>query len=100
MSRRGGIPAVHGRKEVKALSHDHHHHPPTPPPQIVVRRNPRLAGQQGKTVELARQGANHEVYSLDGLMIPIPRHREVGEGLTEAIYRECQDKLGKGWWRR
>ncbi len=52
------------------------------------------------TFELARQGANHEVYSLDGLMIPIPRHREVGEGLTEAIYRECQDKLGKGWWRR
>ena len=50
------------------------------------------------TFELARQGANHEFYSLDGLMIPI-RHREVGEGLTEAIYRECQDKLGKGWWR-
>ena len=58
MSRRGGIPAVHGRKEVKALSHDHHHPPPPPPPLIVVRRIRREAGLQGMTFELARQGAN------------------------------------------
>lgn len=69
-------------------------------PRDIVKRIRREAKRQGMTFELARQGANHEVYSLDGLMIPIPRHREVGEGLTEQIYRECQDKLGKGWWRR
>ena len=35
-----------------------------------------------------------------GAMIPTPHHREIGERLTEQIYRECQDKLGRGWWRR
>jgi hypothetical protein len=49
---------------------------------------------------VAREGGRHTVYSLDGLMIPIPRHREIGEGLTEAIYKECEPKLGKGWWRK
>ena len=46
-----------------------------------------------------REGANHTVYSLDGLLIPIPRHNEIAKGTTEAIYRECTPKLGKGWWR-
>lgn len=51
------------------------------------------------TFELARHGANHDVYTLDGIMIPIPRHPNVEERTTEQIYRECQEKLGKGWWR-
>ena len=48
---------------------------------------------------IAREGANHTVYSLDGLMIPIARHNEIAKGTTEAIYRECAPKLGRGWWR-
>jgi hypothetical protein len=39
--------------------------------------------------------ANTPVYNLDGIVIPIPRHREIGEGLTEQIYREYQPKLGR-----
>ena len=30
--------------------------------------------------EIAREGANHTVYSLDGLMIPIARHNEIAKG--------------------
>lgn len=69
-------------------------------PRDIVKRIRREAKRQGMTFELDREGANHEVYSLDGLTIVIPRHREIGEGLTESIYHDCQAKLGKGWWRR
>ena len=33
-------------------------------------------------------------------MVVVPRHREVSELTTQGIYRECEQKLGKGWWRR
>lgn len=49
--------------------------------------------------ELAREGANHTVYSLDGLMIPIARHNEIDNTMAQKIYKECEAKLGKGWWR-
>ena len=57
------------------------------------------ARQAGLPWEIEREGANHTVYSLDGLMIPIARHNEIAKGTAEAIYRECAPKLGKGWWR-
>ena len=46
-----------------------------------------------------RPGANHDVYLLDGVMIPIPRHTELGNLTAEMIWKECEEKLGKGWWR-
>lgn len=48
---------------------------------------------------LARQGANHEVYSLDGLIIPVPRHTEINELTAESIFKECEPKLGRRWWK-
>jgi hypothetical protein len=63
----------------------------------VVRRIAKEAKRHGLEFAVVREGANHTVYILDGLMIPIPRHREIGDGLTEAIYKK---KLGKGWWKR
>lgn len=54
------------------------------------------ARKAGLSWELAREGANHTVYSLDGLLIPIARHKEITKGTTEAIYRECAPKLGRG----
>lgn len=47
-----------------------------------------------------REGANHTVYSLDGLMIPIARHNEIDNQLAEIIYKECAAKLGRDWWRK
>lgn len=59
----------------------------------------RAAKSQGKTWHLRRQGANHEVWELDGLVIPIARHSEFGNRAAEMIWRECEEKLGKDWWR-
>ncbi len=65
----------------------------------VIAKISKAAHKQGVTWELARNGANHDVYSLDGLMIPIARHTEMGNRGAETIWKECEPKLGKGWWR-
>lgn len=46
-----------------------------------------------------REGANHTIYDLDGVMIPIARHRELGQRYAETIYKQCEAKLGRNWWR-
>ncbi len=51
------------------------------------------------TFEIKREGANHTIYSLDGLTIAIGRHNEFGHQYTEMIYKQCEPKLGKGWWK-
>lgn len=66
----------------------------------MLQRIAKAAKDTGVEWSLARQGVNHEVYSLDGQMIPVPRHREIGESLTRAIYQQAESKLGTGWWRR
>lgn len=48
---------------------------------------------------LDRNGANHDVYTLNGVMIPIARHNEFGNLSAETIFKECEEVLGKGWWR-
>jgi hypothetical protein len=65
----------------------------------IIRRIAAEAKRLGLDWQLVREGANHSVYVLDGVMIPIPRHRELGENLAVDIFKECQDVLGKGWWR-
>jgi hypothetical protein len=51
------------------------------------------------TFEIKREGANHTIYSLDGLTIPVGRHTEFGERYAEMIYKQCEPKLGQGWWK-
>lgn len=48
---------------------------------------------------LLREGANHSIYDLDGVMIPIARHRELGQRYAETVYKQCETKLGRNWWR-
>lgn len=65
----------------------------------MIKRISTAAKSQGLTWELERQGANHEVWSVDGLMIPIARHREFGNRVAEMIWKECEARLGEDWWR-
>ena len=67
--------------------------------RALEKRIRQEAKRQGVSWTLVRQGANHTVCELDGIVVPIPRHAELGEGLTREIYRQCEPKLGKGWWR-
>jgi predicted RNA binding protein YcfA (HicA-like mRNA interferase family) len=45
-----------------------------------------------------RNTGGHEVFSLDGLRIPIPNHREIAEGTARSILRQAAAKLGEEWW--
>jgi hypothetical protein len=64
----------------------------------VIKRITKAAKAAGLTFELRREGANHAIYSLGGLMIPIPRH-DIDNRLVEQIYKECEPKLGRRWWK-
>lgn len=46
---------------------------------------------------LKRQGSNHEVWSLDGMPLAVPRHREIAEGTARSIRKQAGEKLGEGW---
>lgn len=65
----------------------------------LIRKIARAAKAKGLAWVLARHGANHDVYSLDGLKIPIARHSEVTNRYAETVWQECEPKLGEGWWR-
>ncbi len=66
----------------------------------MLKRIGTAARRDGLAWFKMREGANHTVYSLDGLLIPIARHNEIDNQMAEIIYKECAMKLGKDWWRR
>lgn len=45
--------------------------------------------------EFKSAGGNHDKYTFNGRMIPIPRHREIGEGLVRTIMKQCENALPK-----
>ncbi len=63
----------------------------------VIKTIKEAAEAAGLHFEFAREGSRHTLYSLDGLKIPIPRHNEIE--IAREIYKECEPKLGPGWWR-
>jgi hypothetical protein len=60
-----------------------------------IRQEARRQGVAWKQVA----GANHDMIWLGSVMIPIPRHSEIGQRTIEDILHECEAELGKGWWR-
>ena len=49
---------------------------------------------------LLRYGSKHDVWDLGGQRITVPRHTEIEEKLAKAIFAQCEETLGKDWWRR
>lgn len=49
--------------------------------------------------ELLRDTGDHEIWSLDGQRMSVPRHRKINEFTARAILKSLEDKLGKEWWR-
>lgn len=65
----------------------------------IIKRIRREARAQGVDFErAARSGANHDIWLLGGMMVPI-RHNEIPELTARGIWRECEEKLGKDWWK-
>lgn len=57
------------------------------------------AKQAGVAWSVKREGANHTVYQLGAVMIPVPRHNEIGEKLAVEIFKQCIPELGEAWWK-
>jgi hypothetical protein len=65
----------------------------------LIARIRRSADEAGLELTTLRNTGRHEVFSLDGLRIPIPNHREIAEGTARSIMRQAAAKLGEEWWR-
>ncbi|QJD50496.1 HicA-like toxin [Mycobacterium phage Chris] len=65
----------------------------------VIAKIRNAAKAEGLAFVSVREGANHEVFDLDGIMVPIARHRVMDGYLALKVYKQCEPKLGKGWWR-
>ena len=68
-------------------------------PRDLIRQLREAAiGAELEFVTLRNTGG-HEVFSLDGLRIPVPNHREIAEGTARSIKQQAAAKLGEEWWR-
>jgi hypothetical protein len=51
-------------------------------------------------VGIPPHGGNHDVYLLDGIRVPIPRHSELDDRfVTNVLWPERAAKLGEDWWK-
>jgi predicted RNA binding protein YcfA (HicA-like mRNA interferase family) len=64
----------------------------------LLRQLRDAANDSGLEFTSLRNTGGHEVFSLDGLRIAVPKHREIAEGTAKSIMRQAAVKLGEEWW--
>ena len=64
----------------------------------LIRQVRDAANDAGLEFASLRNTGGHELFSLDGLRIPVPNHREIAEGAARSIMRQAAAKLGEQWW--
>ena len=67
--------------------------------EALLRQIGNAARDAGLPWELLRQGSDHEIWSLAGVRVVIPRHREVRELIADRIRKHLEERLGDRWWR-
>ena len=65
----------------------------------LIKRISRAAKSSDLSWDLAREGAEHTLYRLGSKPVVIPRHNEINEVTAQAIMKDLEANLGKGWWR-
>jgi hypothetical protein len=48
---------------------------------------------------LVREGSRHEFWQVGGVLVSVPRHRDINEWTAVGIMRDLEPMLGKDWWR-
>lgn len=59
----------------------------------------RAAKGAGGAFEVERQGGSHELWRCGSILVPIPRHTEIGPKMAFEIRRSLEPELGRNWWR-
>jgi hypothetical protein len=67
--------------------------------RAVIKKIEQGAKHKGVAWVLHSEGANHSIYMLAGKRIPIERHSEIDDLLAEKVFKECEEVLGRRWWR-
>jgi hypothetical protein len=65
----------------------------------LLRQIKKAANSADRDWSFVREGANHEIWALDGKLVSIPRHSEINEYTAEEILKHFEEELGEGWWR-
>jgi mRNA interferase HicA len=50
--------------------------------------------------QLDRQGASHEIWRCGRRLVPVPRHKEIGNTMVRTIFAQLEPEIGKDWWRK
>lgn len=61
-----------------------------------IRKAAKVAGVAYSEQELTR----HTGITVGGISTTVPRHGEIIEYTAEAIFKQLEPALGKGWWRK
>jgi hypothetical protein len=62
----------------------------------AIKQGAKRAGVPFHMTELT----NHTGRTVGHIRTTLARHSEISEGTAEALYRQIEPALGKGWWRR
>jgi predicted RNA binding protein YcfA (HicA-like mRNA interferase family) len=66
--------------------------------RVLIRSLRVAAREAGLQFVSLRDAGGHEVFSLDGLRIVVPDHRDIAEGTARSIMRQAASRLGEEWW--
>ncbi|RLE19321.1 MAG: hypothetical protein DRJ50_12310 [Actinobacteria bacterium] len=62
----------------------------------LVKHLQLVARAAGTNLAFVREGANHEVWTIAGERLVIPRHREINERTARAIIRRAEEVTTNG----
>jgi hypothetical protein len=65
----------------------------------LIREIQGAARANGLDLSVLREGAAHQIFRCGVVMVPIPRHRELGLKLALEIRKSLEPALGTKWWR-
>ena len=57
----------------------------------LIKQLRTLAAQRGHDLGFVREGRNHEVWTIGGTRIVIPRHREINERTAQNILTRAKE---------
>ena len=63
----------------------------------VLRQFSRAAKAEGLPFDYIRKQGGHDIYSLDGVRLAFPHHRDIRSGTADSLRRRAEEKLGKRW---
>jgi hypothetical protein len=59
----------------------------------LIRSIRQQAKDAGLTMDLVREGREHEIWRVGGTDLPIPRHREISPGVTRKLLKAVEEEV-------